>query len=191
MFKKIAVTAILGIATFSAQAETFDLNVSSDAVRAALSGPLSFGETNGARYDVGYLYSDDQDARLNVGHAALLVSGDAGARSANVHVGIGVRAAGIDQRGAEGGAVAVGGEFDVRLPAMNRLGLVGYAFYAPDVLAFGDIDTYLDASITVDYEIIRNASVYAGYRQVRAGIDEAPGTNLRDNSPVVGLRLNF
>jgi len=191
LFKKIAVTAILGIATFSAQAETFDLNISSEAVRAALSGPLSFGETNGARYDVGYLYSDDRGARLNVGHLALLVSGDAGARSANVHVGIGVRAAGIDQRGADGGAVAVGGEFDVRLPAMNRLGLVGYAYYAPDVLAFGDIDTYLDASLTVDYEIIRNASVYAGFRQVRAGVDEAPGTNLRDNSPVVGLRLNF
>ncbi len=182
---------MLGIVSASAQAETFDLNVSSEAVRAALSGPLRFGETNGARYDIGYLYSDDRDARLNVGHVGLLVSGDAGARSANVHVGIGIRAAGIDQRGAEGGAVSVGGEFDVRLPSMNRLGLVGYAFYAPDVLAFGDIDTYLDAALTVDYEIIRNASVYAGYRQVRAGIDEVRGTDLRDNSPIVGLRLQF
>ena len=37
------------------------------------------------------LYTDDQDARLNVGHLGLMVSGDAGARSANVDVGIGLR----------------------------------------------------------------------------------------------------
>ncbi|MBY8965175.1 YfaZ family outer membrane protein [Algiphilus sp.] len=191
MFKKIAFALMLGLASAGAQAETFDLNISSDAVRAALSGPLRFGETNGARYDAGYLYTDDQDARLNVGHLGLMVSGDAGARSANVDVGIGLRAAAIDQRGADGGAVSVGGEFDVRLPALNRLGLVGYVFYAPEVLAFGDIDTYLDAALTIDYEIIRNASVYAGYRQVRAGVDKASGSDLRDNSPIVGLRLQF
>lgn len=191
MLRKAFSAAALLLLSTTAGAETLDLNISGDAVRAALSGPLSFGERNNARYDLGYLYSDDRDARLNIGHAALMVSGDAGARNANVEVGLGLRAAGIDQRGGSGGAVSVGGDFDLRLPDFNRIGLVGYAFYAPGVLAFGDVERYIDAAITLDYEIIRDASVYAGVRQVRVDIEDIGGSDLRDNSVIVGLRLNF
>lgn len=191
MLRKAFSAAALLLLSTTAGAETLDLNISGDAVRAALSGPLAFGERNNARYDLGYLYSDDRDARLNIGHAALMVSGDAGARNANVEVGLGLRAAGIDQRGGSGGAVSVGGDFDLRLPDFNRIGLVGYAFYAPSVLAFGDVERYIDAAITLDYEIIRDASVYAGVRQVRVDIEDIGGSDLRDNSVIVGLRLNF
>ena len=191
MLKKALSAAALLLLSTTTGAETLDLNVSSDAVRAALSGPLSFGQRDNARYDLGYLYSDKRDARLNIGHAALMVSGDAGARNADVQVGLGLRAAGIDQRGGSGGAVAVGGDFDLRLPDFNRIGLVGYAFYAPSVLSFGDIERFIDAAITLDYEIIRDASVYAGVRQVRVEVEDIPGSDLRDNSAIVGLRLNF
>lgn len=190
MLRKAFTVAALLLST-TAGAETLDLNISGDAVRAALSGPLSFGRRDNARYDLGYLYSDDRDDRLNVGHAALMVSGDAGARNADVEVGLGLRAAGIDQRDGSGGAVAVGGDFDLRLPDFNRIGLVGYVFYAPSVLAFGDVERYIDAAITLDYEIIRDASVYAGVRQVRVDSDDIPGSDLRDNSVIVGLRLRF
>lgn len=191
MIRKLAVTAVLALVAPLAGAETLDVNVGSDAVRAELSGPLSFGQTRTARYDLGYLYSDERDDRVNLVHGSLLVSGDAGARSANVQVGVGLRAAGIDLRGASGGAVAAGGRFDIRLPAYNRFGLVGHAFFAPGVLAFGDFDGYIDAAVSLDYEIIRNASVYLGYRQVRVDVDDAPGSDLRDSSPVIGLRLQF
>lgn len=190
MLRKAFFAAALLLST-TAGAEKLDLNISGDAVRAALSGPLSFGQRDNARYDIGYLYSDDRDARLNIGHAALMVSGDAGARNANVQVGLGLRAAGIDQRGGSGGAVSVGGDFDLRLPDFNRLGLVGYVFYAPGVLAFGDVERYIDAAITLDYELIRDASVYAGYRQVRVDVEDIGGSDLRDNGAIVGLRLRF
>lgn len=191
MLKKLVVGCSLLLGAGVAQAETFDLNISDEAVRAAISGPLSVGNVGGARYDFGYLYSDKRDARLNAGHVGLLVSGDAGARNANVHVGIGLRGVGIDLRAGSGGAVAVGGEFDLRLPDFNRVGLVGYGYIAPSVLAFSDIDGYSDVALTIDYEVIRNASLYAGFRHVRVKVHGAGGSSTADNSPIIGLRLRF
>lgn len=191
MLRKLFPFAALMLLSATAHAEKLDLNISNEAVRAAFSGPMTFGQRGGGRYEFGYLYSDKRDARLNVGHAALMVSGDAGANNANVEVGLGLRGVGIDQRGGSGGAVAVGGDFDLRLPEFNRIGLVGYAFYAPRVLSFSDVDRYIDTAITLDYELIRDASVYVGYRQVRVRIDDFGGSDLRDNSTIVGLRLRF
>jgi opacity protein-like surface antigen len=191
-FSRFAVAALLLTAT-AAQAETFDLNISDEAVRAALSGPLRIGTTGQARYDVGYLYSDDRDARLNAVHAGFLVTGDAGARDADAYAGLGIRAVGIDTRGGSGLAIMIGGEFELRLPDFNRLGLVGYGYIAPSVLAFSDVERYSEWALSIDYEVVRNASLYLGYRQVRAGLKDIQGGNGRtiDSSPHLGLRLKF
>lgn len=192
MLRRFALFFALSLAVPLAHAETLDFNLSDDAVRAELSGPLPFGDQRGAEYNFGYLYSDKRDARLNVGHIGMMVIGDAGARDANVHVGIGLRGTVISMRGGNnGGAVAVGAKFDVRLPQFNRIGLIGNVHFSPKVLSFNDVERYSDLTVAIDYEIIRNASVYAGFRDVRVKLEDVGGSNLRDNSPILGLRLTF
>lgn len=187
----LSLTLAVGAAG-AAQAENLDLNVSDESVRIALSGPLRFGEGQ-ARYDVGYLYSDDRLVDLHTVHAGLLISGDAGARGADAYAGLGLRAALVDTDAGSGAAVTVGGEFELRLPDFNRIGLYGYGYIAPKVLSFSDLQRYSEWALSVDYEVIRNASVYVGYRQVRAGFkDVNGGSGFRvDSGAHLGLRLEF
>lgn len=192
MLRRLVIAVGLAAAASTAQAEILDFNLSDEALRASMSGPLSLGVHGGAQYDFGYMYSDKRDARLNLGHIGLMVTGDAGARDANVQAGLGLRGVVLGMRHSNnGGAVAVGGNFDVRLPEFNRIGLIGSLWFAPSVLAFGDAERYSDLSVALDYEVIRNASLYVGFREVRVKVDEQVGSTLRDNSVLLGMRLHF
>lgn len=192
IYRRLAFGLALLLGGTAAQAENLDLNVSDESVRIALSGPLSFGQGQG-RYDVGYLYSDDRLADLHAVHAGLLISGDAGARGADAYAGLGLRAVAVDTRAGSGAALTVGGEFELRMPDFNRIGLYGYGYIAPSVLSFSDVERYAEWALSVDYQVIRNASIYIGYRQVRGGFKGIDGgsTNRLDSGGHVGLRLEF
>ena len=147
------------------------------------------------RYEFGLLrrQGDRSDGDLLQGHVAALISGDAGARNADLHAGLGVRLMVTDIDPAAGGAVALGGEFELRIPNFNRFGVFGSAFGAPSATSFGDIERYTEFSLALDYQVIRQASVYLGYRNLKYGFD-IPGNNdtrTRDSGYHAGLRLNF
>tara|TARA_B100002019_G_scaffold273549_1_gene269727 strand:- start:202 stop:777 length:576 start_codon:yes stop_codon:yes gene_type:complete len=172
--------------------QSLDLNLSGDAIRGEFSSDTGLLPNSNGELSIGGLYSDDDNADFTMGHVGLLVTGDAGARSALVKAGLGVRLVGLDVNGgdANGGAVALGGAVDARLPAYNRIGVGAYLYYAPDVSAFGDIDKYLEYAANINYELIRNAFVYIGARQVRLGFD--PGSEMSvDTGAHAGFFLEF
>ena len=172
--------------------QSLDLNLSGDAIRGEFSSDTGLLPNSNGKLSFGGLYSDDDNADFTMGHLGLLVTGDAGARNALVNAGLGVRLVGLDVNGgdANGGAVALGGAVDARLPAFNRIGLGAYLYYAPDVSAFGDIDKFLEYAANINYELIRNAYVYVGARQVRLGFD--PGSEMSvDTGAHAGVHLKF
>lgn len=185
----ICATAALAAAPLAVQAETLDLSLGGDSVAAALNGPLRNARSNAA-YDLGFLYSDDRDADLKQAHAGLLVTGDAGARGAKVNAGLGLRAVAADLEPGSGGAVNLGGRFELRLPDFNRLGFTGSVWYAPEIISFGDFESNLEYSLLVDYQVIREAAIFAGYREVRYDIEDH-GEDRADDSLIAGLRLQF
>lgn len=189
--KRALAVLCLGLAATAARAEGLDINLSSQALRGTFSAPLSgvFPRLNGI-YDVGVLMGEEEGRNFLQGHAGLLVTGDAGAARANVTAGLGGRLAFVDSEDETGGALALGGMFEGRLPAFNRIGAIFYVYGAPKASSFGDIEGYLEYALGIDYQVLRDASVYVGYRQLKVDIKDFGDVTI-DNGWHVGLRLNF
>lgn len=184
------ILTIIGLTTTPAWARTLDLNLSNNSVRAIYSQPLSGYNRWGTPYfDGGFLYSDDRNTK--VGHLGLQIVGDANAQQALVRVGVGGRLYYADTRPGNGAALGLGGHFMAKLPQYSRFSLRGRAFFAPDILAFNDFKQFYEYGIDVDYEVLKQANVYAGYRQVRAKLSHSGHNVALDTGFLVGLRLGF
>lgn len=187
----LAAALLLSLTAIPAHAETLDLNINDEAVRGQFSGPLShlFGDAEG-EYQFGGLYSDDKNANLLNLHGGVLLTGDAGAQDAKLTAGVGLRGQYTDTDRDSGGGVAIGGQFDLRFTGFDRLGLQGYVWYQPKVLSLGDIEDQLEFALTADYQILRNAAVYLGYRKLRLDPDSGHAYTA-DDGAIFGLRLTF
>ncbi len=191
LFKMLPVLA-LASAAMPAQAASLDLNLNDEAVRGEFSGALSslFSTDAEGQYQLGALYSDDENLDLKQIHAGLLATGDTGAQEVRAMAGLGVRAQYLDADGGDGGGLALGGQFDIRLAGFERLGLQGYFWYSPKVLTFGDIEDQSEWSLSADYQVLRNASVYVGYRQLRIDPDNGHAFDADDGFHL-GFRFKF
>ncbi len=174
-----------------AHAEIFDLSLGDNSVRAAIYGPLSraVDQTSG-QYDVGVILKPERDDDLFVAHVGALVTGDAGMQQFNLAAGLGVRGVYIGRDHDSGGALAVGGQLEARFPGYDRIGWSIYGYYAPDMLSFGEFDSYHEVGTAIDYQLIKGASVYIGYRNVQVGLEAGPDITA-DNGLHGGLRLSF
>jgi hypothetical protein len=79
---------------------------------------------------------------------------------------------------------------EARLPAFNRIGAMAYVYAAPGIASFGDVSHYLEYSLDADYEVLRNASLYLGFRQLHVGVEGGDSPSL-DSGWHLGLRLKF
>ncbi|MGH8443102.1 MAG: YfaZ family outer membrane protein [Nevskiaceae bacterium] len=187
--KRACTFLCLVLASFAARAERVDVNLSDETLRGTYEGPLT-GRLGG-NYDLGVLLGDSDDGSFQQVHAGLLVTGDAGARDATVTAGLGGRVFLINGGpDADGGGLALGGMVDVRLPAFNRVGIIAYGYGAPDASTFGDFDGWFEYAASADYQVLKGASVYLGWRQLKLDLDGA-GMLTVDTGWHVGLRLNF
>jgi hypothetical protein len=170
------------------RAESIDVNLSSDTLRGVYAAP--FPRLKGL-YELGALLGETGGGdKFQQFHGGLLVTGDAGAREANVTAGLGGRIFGLHADEADGGGLALGGMIDARLPAFNRLGLLAYAYGAPSASTFGDFESYFEYAAALDYQVLQGASVYGGFRQVRVDVEDF-GNFTVDTGWHLGLRLNF
>lgn len=182
---------LLGVAALPARAEILDLNVGHNSVGLKLAGPMSHLITDfRGQYDVGVVIKPKSSDDLLQAHLGYLITGDAGAKFIDLAAGLGIRGVYVGRDGDSGGAVAIGGQFEARLPDFNRLGISGYGYYAPGATSFGEVSKYLEYSGSVDYQVVRDAAVYVGYRSIRYNIGNA-GDVTADAGVRVGVRLSF
>ena len=186
--KRIAAILCLGLAAGAARAEQVDINLSDEVLRGVFAGNLE-QRFNGI-WELGGMIGERHDERFSEVHAGLLVTGDAGARKANVTAGLGGRVFTVLADDLEGAGLALGGMLEARLPAFNRLGIVGYVYGAPEASTFADIEGFLEYAVALDYQVLRGASVYAGYRQLKVDIEDY-GNFTVDTGFHLGLHLTF
>lgn len=141
--------------------------------------------------DAGWLYSDDK-ARGDLLHLGLHV---AGSRELNgtgaIAAGVGGRLYGVDlDPSLEAYGVAVGGFVRWSTPFAPRLAFSGSLYVSPRVLSGGDADSYVEATVDVNYEVIDGAEFFAGYRRVELDLDPGPSAEL-DDTVHLGVRLKF
>jgi hypothetical protein len=193
--RNTAVAAGALLASFAAQADTFDAAVGEETVRLGLTGSLAraFGWEKG-EYDVGGVYGDVEDDKHQsffLGHLGAMLTGDAGAQSANVKAGLGARVYYLDGEDDEGGALAIGGMVRVSMPGIDRLGFQANGYFAPDASTFGDFDRLTDLGVSVGYEILKDAELYLGYRWIKTSVDHFSGTIDAEDGANIGIRLTF
>lgn len=195
-FPRIAAVLSLLAAAGAARAEGLDFNLSDQALRGAFAGDLTdVFPRIGGQWDAGVLLGEEDERNFTQLHGGVLVTGDAGAAQANVIAGLGARIAFVDTDApaagdANGGALALGGSVDARLPAFNRIGFIAYAYGAPKASSFGDFEGYLEYAGGIDYQVLQAASVYLGYRQLKIDAKDV-GDFTVDNGWHLGLRLSF
>ncbi len=189
LFRTTAAGATLAVAGMSASADTLDLDLNDDAARVTYAHSYEARKT---RVDASWLHHQDRGDVLAVGFT---IEGNAATQARPVNAGIGGRIMYADANGfsASGSALAVGGFFDAKLPNYNRIGVAGHLYFAPDVLAFGDLDQILDVSIQATYAVLRQGDVYIGLRNVRADFKDGLTQKSQsfDTGLHVGFRLNF
>jgi len=176
--------------SFAESNTIIDLNVNGDAVRGRLALTNQDENNTGGQVDVGYLYIDtDTSENLGVLHGGILATGDASG-TGNLIVGVGGRGYLFDADNSDGAAIGLGGSLRATMPGFNRLGLGGHLYFAPDILAFSDVEEFFEYGLRADYEVLRNATVYAGFRQVKVQVTGA-GDETIDSGFHGGLQLSF
>jgi hypothetical protein len=175
----------------TASAETFDLNASGHSVGASLSGPLGrMSPESHGEYEAGALFHSQSDRDFNEGYVGLRVAGDLGVRGAKVDGTLGLRGYYLDGEHASGEAVAIGGSVNARLREINRVIWSVYGYYSPDPLSFSDVHEYVEFGLSVGYELLHNAVIYGGYRNVEVDFS-GDGSHTVDNGLLAGVRLSF
>ena len=187
--KRAFVFLCLAAAASGARAERLDINLSDETLRLAFDAPLPSQRLAGV-YELGALIGEQRGVEFNQLHLGLLVTGDAGARDANVKAGLGGRVFVLESDGPDGGGLALGGMVDARVPSFNRIGVVAYAYGAPSASTFGDLEAWYEYAVSLDYQVLRGASIYVGWRQLKVDIEDF-GNATVDTGFHGGLRLSF
>ena len=187
--KRALITLCLAAAAGGAQAEQLDINLSDEVLRGTFEAPLPSQRLAGV-YELGALLGESGGVQFEQAHVGLLVTGDAGAREATVKAGLGGRLFLLESDVPDGGGLALGGMIDARVPSFNRIGVVAYAYGAPSASTFGDLEAWYEYAVSLDYQVLRGASIYVGWRQLKVDIEDF-GNATVDTGFHGGLRLSF
>jgi len=167
-----------------AEAGTADLNLSNRTIEGKF-----YANAGLADWTFGALYNrDEKNSVVNVG---LLAVGDSYIGNSRVKGGIGGKlyAVGLDQPNADVLALGLGGQF-AWFPADGPFGIGAYGFYSPRVVTALDGERFWEAGVRAEVEVIKNSSVYVGYRKVRAELDDG-STPYVDRGGFAGIQIKF
>lgn len=177
---------LLGVVSSTAFADNIDINLRDDAIRASYA--MNFN--GGLNADFGFLYNEDKEQLDDtLYHAGLLVSGENWSESGTFDISLGGRMIYSTPGTIDLGALAFGG--NVRFSPLHRLGIGGTVFYAPGITSFMDAESYTEVGVRVDYQVLPQAFVYVGYRNIEVDIDNGPDDVELDEGILAGFKMLF
>ncbi len=182
------VLSLLGASLVCAQvsADELDFSLNADALRLQYVYDL---ESTGLNLDGGWLYNSGTGSVL---HGGLHLVDLASSGRNKIEVGIGGRFVYTngEKSSQSGFAVPIGGLVRFTPKAMDRLSISGSLYFAPSILAIGDMDKYQEYTFRVGYNVLRQADIYIGARYVRGDYKKAPDARF-DTGMNVGMSLRF
>lgn len=169
----------------SVQAHTVDLGINDDAVALDYTTQIPKSALN---VGAGFLHHNDNGDAF---YGSLFVADNVNKQS-GILAGLGARfyfidADKIDQ---DGTSLGLGGFINWDVPGVPNLSLRSDLYYAPDVVSFGEIEKFVDFSARVQYRIIEQAWLHAGYRLAEASPEEGRDQKI-DEGLFFGLMIWF
>jgi len=185
---RAGVAALLCVFAVEAGARELDLSLSNDTALLRYATPISYSGTGRTDADFGFMYTESNDVMVMGG---IEMMGEAGSYAPGMHMGVGIKGYGVAlDNGYDVGSIALGAKGWYVPPEFNRLGLVGQFYFGPDVTTFGDAEKFWDFSARAEYEVLPEAAVYVGYRNVRARLKQGGNVDL-DKGWHLGVRMSF
>jgi hypothetical protein len=179
---QLSACVLLAAASVPAAAASVDINLSGDSIEGRYSTGFGLGEMT-----VGGLYNhDSRDWAANIGLLAMGESNNSGSRFDG---GLGGKLYAVSVGSAHVLALGLGGHFHW-FPGSSSFGLGGYAFFAPGIVTMLDGRTFRELGVRAEVELVRNSTLYIGYREVRAEIDGGAKLNV-DKGSVIGIQIKF
>lgn len=170
--------------SFGAAAAELDFNLSNEAFLVRYKPAPAAG---GMQLDFGLMHQEDD---VNLGSVGLHLVDNAGTANQAFRVGLGGRLFAVDADGGSGGMLAIGAWARYNFPEANRFALAGNLRFAPGVTSFGDVEGFIEYGVRGEYEVLRNGSLYVGYRRLRADFDGADNVDL-DEGLHLGMHFTF
>ena len=180
------ICTLLVLACAGTHAAELDLNLNDDAARLSYAWDVS---PRNLRVDAGWLHHQDRGDVINIG---LHLTGEASGGSNPLVGGLGGKVFIINPDGTnlDATVLGVGGFIRYTLPTYDRFNVYAHAYFAPDVLSFGDGDRYQEVEARIGYNVLREADVYLGVRY--SNIEFEPfGDVTMDNGLHAGIQLRF
>jgi hypothetical protein len=189
-FRPAVFALLLTTAAGTAQAGNLDVNLASNAAAIDFTSQLT---DSGLEGDIGYLHHTDV---ADIAAAGLDLVGNASPVGSPLLFGVGGKLFYVDPKDpntSSGSAVGLGFHFRYTWPDYNRFGIGGELYYAPSIVSFQNVSRYLQTGVRAEYEVLRNADVYVGYRYISAGFTNGSqnGALTLDSSFVIGMSLTF
>lgn len=190
MSARILISILLILISTSANAQRVDINLKQDSARftyITLIGGSTFGRTE---LNAGILYNEDGNQAADIG---LKVIDVAGSKTPGLELGVGPRFYYLkhDDTDTSAAAIALGGHLRYKIPNVQRLSIIGTAYYAPSITSTLDARNMYEAGLGVGYEILPTANIYVKYRKIRAKFTKGVGAETIDNGTVIGMDFTF
>lgn len=185
LLHRLLALALLGSSS-AAFADAIDINLSNDVAQFQYMAPMGNISQGKSEFHIGFLYNDSDNV---MGEAGLLVMNSAG--RSDVSFGLGIKTVAVTMDSNHGMALALGGQ--VRLAPLpdKKFGITGNIHLAPDIVTFGDADSYTETSVRVEYEIMQQTAAYAGYRKIEFGAKAGATDYTLDEGVHLGVRVAF
>lgn len=181
---------LLGTVSTAATADSLDINLRDEAIRAIYTMDMKERSKGGLSTELGLLYSEDKkklDGTLY--HAGLHVSGENWSQSGTFVISLGGRIyyAGSDNQDLS--ALGFGGA--MRFSPVHRVGVGAHLYYAPTITSWMDAKNFREAGVRVDYQLLPQAFVYVGYRNIEADFENGVNNVELDDDAHIGFKLLF
>lgn len=187
LLRHVFALSLLTIST-STLADTFDINLRDTSAQLQYRASLGTATLGKSELHLGYLYTTKTSNSF--ADFGILVKDEVSADTPGLTVGVGIKALLAKVNANHATALALGGLVRYAPPAAPRVGIVGTAYWSPNILTFGDADRTTETGMRVEYEVIPQATAYVGYRKINVGIKNAGVAKLEEGAHI-GVRLTF
>ncbi len=189
MNARVGIAVALMVVAGQATAGKIDLGVSDDTVLAQYASTISYSSYGHTDWNLGLMYTEEDDV---MGALGIEMIGEAGSHAPGLTGGVGIKtyAVSIDNTNDDVGSVTLGGMLRFVPPKVNRLSMGAGLNYGPDVTTFGDANRFLAFNSRIGFEVLPEASLYVGYRKIRARMERGYDVDL-DKGWHLGITMSF
>ncbi len=196
MLKKLLLALSLSVSLFAAHDASVNLN--SDDIE--LNGNIDIGELNQSDYPnmyfltLGFLDVDNAESTDPLLSAGFKLRQDI-AGMPGLRFGIGAKGTYTEVGRHKHAAVPLGAELVYTLPIDSAVPVIvsGSFDYAPSVLSFKDADSYMEKRLELGVQIVEQATIFVGYRDIDTDFDTGRGRGDYEYNDefYIGFRIKF